>query len=82
MPTTNGEESLGKTVLRGAAWGVGFTVAVGLLHWGWHAVTDDSDDHDDDEDEWREHFASRRDYLEWQLENEIRRTGEPDEEED
>lgn len=45
---TNGEESLGKTVLRGAAWGIGFTVAVGVLRWGWQAITSDETSTDDD----------------------------------
>lgn len=44
---TNGEESLGKTMLRGAAWGIGFTVAVGALRWGWQQITAESSDDDE-----------------------------------
>ena len=50
MATTNQDgESLGRTLLRGAAWGVGFTVAVGVLRLGWKAITEDDDVPDGEE---------------------------------
>lgn len=42
------EESLFRTVLRGAAWGIGFTAAVGGARWVWQKITADEEDDDDD----------------------------------
>lgn len=47
MAAKEEREGLGFTVLRGAAWGLGFTAMVGLMRWTWQKATEATEDDDD-----------------------------------